>query len=207
MNLDKVEKTAGELRGKSFRFAAEVILERKLKWLVETGCYRGGPCDGESTLILGQLARVNVGVLDSYDISEEHIKKAKEHAGHGNVVFTCADSVIALSKRLERIDFAYLDSLDFDTGNPGPAQRHQLAEVGAILGKMSPGSLIMVDDCKLVEGGKNGLSHAFLVDHGWKLVFDDYQRIYDCPEPLPGPPQPKAAQSLIENYRDKMYEV
>jgi hypothetical protein len=176
--LDTVEKTAGELRGKSFRMAAEIILQHHMKWLVETGCYRGGACDGESTLILGRLATACAGVLDSYDISQEHINRARQHADGCSVAFCVGDSVLNLGRRTDPISFAYLDSLDFDTGNPGPAQRHNLAEVGAILGKMEQPGAIMVDDCKLEHGGKNGLSHPFLLDHGWKMVFDDYQRLY-----------------------------
>jgi predicted O-methyltransferase YrrM len=182
MTIDAIEKLAGDLRGKSFRNAAHYILSLSLKRLVETGCYRGGPQDGESTLILANLAFQTGGVLDSYEINQDHINKATVHVRgeHDDVAihFHLGDSAMELAERTEPIDFAYLDSRDFEVNDPGPSQKHQLAEVMAILPKMAKPGIIMVDDCKLKHGGKNGLSHPVLLENGWKLVHDDYTRIY-----------------------------
>lgn len=179
--LTRIEHLAGSQRNHTFRLAADFALAHRMVRFIETGCYRGIDADGQSTAILALLAKQTNGWAASYDIDAGHVELAKRKLeGHSLnwVEFNIGDSVIQLSKRGAPIDFAYLDSFDFWADNPGPSQRHQLAEVGAILGKMNKPGLILLDDAGIAHGGKTGLSAPFLEERGWKLLASQYQRIY-----------------------------
>lgn len=181
--LDRIETLAGCQRDKTFRTGAEFVLTHKLRWFVETGCYRGNPADGLSTLILAELAAANSGRLCSADINADAIESAKSMlASNGAdkhpVVFHNGDSVLFLSSWKLSVEFAYLDSFDHDPANPGPCQRHQLAEVGALLGKMTAPGAILLDDNVPETGGKTALSAAFLLERGWKLAAEGYQLLF-----------------------------
>lgn len=181
--IKDIMRLAGPARDMTFNIAAEFILEHQCRLIIETGCYRGIPADGQSTAIFAMLTKELNGNFIAYDISQDSIDRTVQLLlgmgllGYATLVL--GDSVSALSARKSQIQFAYLDSYDFDEKNPLPCQRHQLAEVGAILGKMTKPGMIMLDDCgPLAQGGKAGMSSPFLVEHGWKLAFDGYQRIY-----------------------------
>jgi SAM-dependent methyltransferase len=192
--LEQVELLAGNTRRKSFRLAAEFIIRHKLRRIVETGCYRGHPAataqahlenrahDGQSTVIFALLARELGCVFDSYDKNPGHVARARDLLGmfglQDSACFHVGDSVAALSRRAEPIDFIYFDSFDHSPNNPLPCQLHQLAEVGAALGKLQRPAGILLDDCKFATGGKAGLSDPFLRARGWKLEFDGYQRLF-----------------------------
>jgi hypothetical protein len=76
------------------------------------------------------------------------------------------------------IDFLYLDSYDYDAKNPLACQIHQLAEVGAAYGILSDKAIILMDDAQLEGGGKARLATDFLLERGWKIVLDKYQRLF-----------------------------
>ncbi len=179
--LTRIEALAGCQRNHTFRLAADFALAHQMTRFIETGCYRGIDADGQSTVILALLAEHTHGWATSYEIDQNHLQLAKQKlAQHklNTMEFVDGDSVIELSKRGTPVDFAYLDSFDFWPDNPGPSQRHQLAEVGAILGKMNKPGLILLDDAGIAHGGKTGLSAPFLEERGWKLMASEYQRIY-----------------------------
>lgn len=182
--LDRIELLAGSQRDKTFRAAAEFALAHKLRWFIETGCYRGNPADGLSTLILAELAAANSGRLYSVDINADSIRQAKtmlaiNGAGSHPVIFYKSDSVLFLSSWRLSVQFAYIDSYDHEPANPGPCQRHQLAEIGALLGKiLFPPCAILLDDNIPETGGKTLLSAAFLKDRGWKLAAESYQLLF-----------------------------
>lgn len=192
--LEQVELLAGNTRRKSFRLAAEFIIRHRLRRIVETGCYRGHPAatpqahienrnhDGQSTVIFALLARELGCVFDSYDKDPNHVARARALLGlfglQDSASFHVGDSVDALSRRAEPIDFIYFDSFDHNPNNPLPCQLHQLAEVGAAFGKLQRPAGILLDDCKFETGGKAGLSDPFLRSRGWKLEFDGYQRLF-----------------------------
>lgn len=180
--LDRIETLAGCQRNKTFRKAAEFILEHNCRYIVETGCFRGNPADGQSTLILAMLAHELDGLVDSVDINSSSTDLARgllaEHHLRHRVRFSESDSVVALSHFSPPIRFCYLDSYDHEAKNPGPCQRHQLAELGAIYGKMVSPCAILLDDHVAETGGKTALSAAFLGDRGWKLEMEAYQMLW-----------------------------
>lgn len=182
--LDAIERLAGTLRGKTFRAAARFVIEHKSRALIETGCYRGDPADGQSTLVLALLAKEVEGYLDSYELNTDPINHAmrlvesREGLYPAFVQFHQGDSVNSLSERDHKIHFAYLDSYDYEEPNFGPCQRHQLAELGAIYGKMQSPCAILLDDYLPKTGGKTALSAAFLKDRGWTLAAQGYQLLF-----------------------------
>lgn len=178
----RIEELTGNQRYATFKAAAEFIIKHGSVQLVETGCYRGNNGDGHSTLVLALIADAYDGVLTSYELSEDHIIKAQKLLSENNaaspVDFVCGDSVEQLSLRRTWVDFAYLDSFDHDPNNPLPCQLHQLAELGAIYGKMTAPCAILMDDNVSETGGKVKLARQFLIDRGWTLAVDAYQLLF-----------------------------
>lgn len=176
-------KLVGELaypqRAGTMMEAVQLAKDRGVKRIVETGCIRGWAGDGQSTLILAMLsARLGCECF-SFDINPVHLEKAESWLGSftSRVRFYEQDSVFGLSAFDERIDFAYLDSFDYDAKNPRPCQLHQLAEVGAIYGKLTDNAIIMMDDANLDGGGKVAMAVDFLKGNGWKVIANSYQII------------------------------
>lgn len=178
--LNQVKDWAGCQRYTTFVKAAEFILDNRCNQFIETGCYRGIPEDGQSTLILALLAKQALGgLLTSFDDNPDHIALARNLLDDHKLMpwcsFECIDSVHGLSRRKQWVDFAYLDSLDHNPKDPLPCQAHQLAEVGAVLGKMHAPCAILVDDNVPESGGKVAQSVPFLQRNGWKIVVEEYQ--------------------------------
>lgn len=180
--LDQVAKLAEPLRAPTFVKAAEFILSMPNPILCETGCYRGGTADGQSTLILAMLANHTGGIFFSHELNQEHITKARawlESNGMSNrTAFLCGDSAETLKHLRDGIDFAYLDSYDFEEAKALDAQNHQLKEAQILLPKMAPVSAFLLDDCALPLGGKAGLSAPLILEHGYKEVMSQYQRLF-----------------------------
>lgn len=179
--LTRIEQLAGPQRNRSFRIAAEWVLAHPGP-LIETGCYRGIPQDGQSTVILALLAQ-HIGIVAlSYDIRDDHISQAqallRDQHLEQFVTFIHGDSIDTLAHRKTHIRFAYLDSYDFEANDPEPSQRHQLKEAQLVVDLVDKPAAILLDDCDLPHGGKAGMSGPFLESHGWKLVYSAYQRLY-----------------------------
>jgi hypothetical protein len=183
MPEDKWLKLVGELaypqRAQTMIKAVQLVKERDLKNIVETGCIRGWAGDGQSTLIFAMLA-ARLGLeFSTYDSSDVHLKKAREWLGPfaAYTNFNLGDSVGGLSAAVGVFDLVYLDSYDYDAANPRPCQLHQLAEVGAIYGKLTYRAVIMMDDADLSGGGKVAMSVDYLKNLHWKIVANEYQII------------------------------
>lgn len=171
------------MRYQSFIMALDMLRDRHAKTLVETGTARSGDFngDGGSTIIFGDWASRNNALLYSVDISQQHIDNArkltKDYVNSGHLQLVCSDSVEFLVNFDAPIDFLYLDSFDYEWGNPKPSQEHHLKEVMAAYPYLHQESFIMIDDCTLPEGGKGKLVIEFLKEKGWKIVYDGYQVI------------------------------
>ncbi len=175
-------------RYETMQLVLQLIEEMGAQTLVETGTARDGTAgftdgDGGSTIIFAEWARDHGAEFFSVDISQKNLKKAQEAVkrtvvGHENKVhFICSDSVAYLRDFNQPIDFLYLDSYDFDPDNPGPSQHHHLREIRAAYPFLTKNSIVMIDDCNLVHGGKGKLAIEFLLQHGWKIVCNRYQVI------------------------------
>ena len=180
MKHDEIIRLCGKERGQSFSQAADCAREREVKCIIETGTYRGAACDGESTAFLSQFAEELGSDFYSVDKSEAHVTLAKQHLDSLGLKGSCAlsDSVVFLSLFMSPIGMLYLDSYDYDENNPLPAQVHQVAELGAAWGKLTPHCVVLLDDCNLPGGGKGHLSTILLLEHGFELKYDSYQRLF-----------------------------
>lgn len=168
-------------RYNSFLLSLGILEVNDSKVLVETGTARCGDSnfiwDGGSTIIFADWAHQHKAQLYSVDISADAVQKAqnaiKEYAPEATVI--CSDSVTFLEKFGKPIDFLYLDSFDYEIGNPGPSQNHHLKEIEAAYPYLHPKSIVMIDDCDFPCGGKGKLVIDFLTKRGWKVIYKGYQ--------------------------------
>lgn len=178
---ERVSAYAGDLRRPSFMLTLALAKCMGVKYIVETGTIRTKDApDGQSTRIFAEYARLTGAKFYSIDLNPNHIAMSKSEVGEllPYVEHICDDSVAWLSRCAWPIDLLYLDSYDFDFDNPGPSQRHELAEIGAAYGKIRQPAAILLDDCAVENEGKGYLGTRFLQDRGWKLVLDAYQRLF-----------------------------
>jgi hypothetical protein len=149
--------------------------------IVETGCirsrddWRGA---GNSTVLLGEYARLTGGSLTSVDIELKHCDLARSMvADLTSVAVVCSDSISWLRSGTEEIDLLYLDSLD--SFAPG-SEAHALEEVQAALPRLHHQSILAFDDtayhCKGFIG-KGGDAVPFLLKHGWRILHSGYQTV------------------------------
>ncbi len=161
--------------------------ERNLKIIVETGTARGGHMtfsgDGGFTIIVGYWCSLNQATLYSVDISPQNLKNAESMILDyvDSVKLIEDDSVHFLTNFDKKIDFLYLDSLDFEKDDPIPSQQHHLEEIKAAYDKLKPTSIVMIDDCDLPHGGKGKFVIDYLLKKGWKVVAQSYQVILIYP--------------------------
>jgi Methyltransferase domain len=164
----------------TFRTALQLIIDRNLQVLVETGCMRSHRCgEGCSTLVFSDIARDRALEFYSFDTDRNSIATAQNVVSsiRGKAKIVRGDSVTLLGAFEGPIDFLYLDSLDFIGADPDPSQQHHLKEIQAAYPHLHEKSVVMIDDCGLEEGGKGKLVIAFLLEHGWKVLQSDYQVI------------------------------
>lgn len=167
----------------SYLLVLELLKHRQAQTLIETGTARDGDenfsGDGGSTIIFGDWASKNNALLSTVDISPQAIEKAKtsteKYSDH--IDFFCCDSISFLKDFDRSIDFLYLDSFDFDFGNPLPSQEHHLKEITAAYSKLHENTIVMIDDCDLPHGGKGKLIIEFLLEKGWTIIYKGYQTI------------------------------
>lgn len=179
--IHRLEKR--DKRYASFLQALKLLKQRRAKVLVETGTARNGTLnfsgDGGSTIIFGHWASQNQAKLYSVDINPDAVINAqgvlKKYGEHVEVI--CADSIGFLADFDRLIDFLYLDSYDFDFNNPLPSQLHHLNELSKAYSKLHKDSIVMIDDCDLPHGGKGLLAIEYLLERGWKIIFQGYQVI------------------------------
>lgn len=170
-------------RRHTFDIALQLLENRKLKTIVETGTARGGNMafcgDGGFTIVFGYWAHLNNAHLFSVDISDVALANAKTMVSDylGSVHLVQDDSVHFLKHFNQVIDFLYLDSFDFDKNNPEPSQLHHLYEIEAAYNKLAPNAVVMIDDCDLPHGGKGKLVISYLLKKGWYIYAQGYQVI------------------------------
>lgn len=167
----------------TFQRVLNLMKERGVKTIVETGTARNGECncagDGCSTPIWGNWAKQNQATVYSVDIDPLAIHNSSLacSAYQDHMTFVSSDSVEFLANFNQPIDFLYLDSYDFDFSDPEPSQKHHLKEIIAAYPHLHKKSIIMIDDCDLPFGGKGKLVIDYLLDRGWKVILSAYQVI------------------------------
>ncbi|MFQ5547413.1 MAG: class I SAM-dependent methyltransferase [Woeseia sp.] len=173
-------------RRDSFRKTLELLSERQAAVLVETGTarigLRGAKSNGASTIVFGSWAKQNDALLHSVDIAEESINEAKAEVSRQGlddfVRWHLQDSLAFLAAFDQPVDFLYLDSYDYDkddTSIQRASQQHHLAEFKAIEGRLHENTLVLIDDCRLPNGGKGKLAIEYMLGRGWRILMDEYQ--------------------------------
>lgn len=167
----------------TFLSSLNLLCTRHSPVIVETGTARAGSrwcdSDGCSTLIFADWVKNHGGEFYSVDISEANLQNAADALGDARLFahLVHSDSIPFLSNFSRPIDFLYLDSYDYEYGNPNPSQQHHLKEIVAAYPWLTPTSIVMIDDCALPEGGKGKLVIAYLQERGWKVLVEGYQVI------------------------------
>lgn len=171
------------LRFKNYTKAIELMRDRDVKVIVETGTAKNGDknClgDGCSTLIFGAWAKEHGAVLYSVDIDLECLKIAEEALGNNAscVNFIHDDAISFLKNFNQPIDLLYLDSNDYYIDNPRPAQLYRLFEIKAAYPWLTEDSIVIIDDCNLPNGGSGSDAIEFLLDKGWTIYQNGHQVI------------------------------
>lgn len=210
--------TPENFRYDSFQKALDLMEERRVKVIVETGTARSGLYnfseDSYSTLIFSHWAQQHKAKVYSVDNDSLAIAAAKEetYPYADSVDCVCADSVLYLNRFNQPIDFLYLDSFDYDFNNPDSFQRHHLREIIVAYPHLTKKSIVMIDDCALPGGGKGLLVIQYLLDRGWKIVSSGYQCILaqDYPNPSSSTLDEYLAvqgfPAVIENHLEEVQE-
>lgn len=170
-------------RYQTFAYAFNLLCARNASVIVETGTARYGlvhcASDGCSTVLFAEWVKNYGGEFYSVDINANHLQIAANALGDSKsfVNFIHSDSVAFLHNFNRPIDFLYLDSFEYEFGNPGPSQEHHLKEIIAAYPWLTPTSVVMIDDCALPFGGKGKLVIEYLLARGWIILAEGYQVI------------------------------
>ncbi len=149
--------------------------------IVETGTLRdvtlGG---GHSTYKFAEFAQRYDGRAHTVDINPQSIEfcKIATFQYQDIISYNAMDSVSYLQSFNDKIDFLYLDSFDSTPGHEEEAAQHQLEEIKAALPRLAKNCIILLDDAALPHGGKTRYSSTYLEDNGFKLLLDQYQKLY-----------------------------
>jgi len=153
--------------------------------IVETGCARqedNFEGDGMSTTIFDTFVDYHGGDFYSVDINPENVRFATAKSKKANIF--CGDSVSFLYYQSQawmaqnrKIDLLYLDSFDFDMGNPHPSSLHHIFELTAIMPCQKPGTMICVDD-NFDTVGKGGYVKEFMNLINKDRIYSGYQWVW-----------------------------
>lgn len=173
------------LRGRymTMRVALNLLYIHSRHNIVETGCQRL-PDDwgaGNSTYIFAEFISMFRGHLLTIDISAENIEACKKITVEfaDRIEYVCASSLSVLPALKNPIDLVYLDSLDVpDEGNASEGQRYNLNEFKCIENLLEPGSLVLLDDNNMANGGKTKFTKMYLEQRGFKLILDHDQSLW-----------------------------
>lgn len=179
-------------RAKTFKKSLELLLVKTGdRAIVETGCARmeddwGA---GMSTVLFADFCKEFGAHLYSVDINPLALEMAKlllDKAGIPLefVSFVENDSVAFLQDFDQKIDLLYLDSLDvpiYDSPESAEllrSQAHQLREIEASFGKLSPAPIVLLDDNAFVNGGKSRFSKLSLATNGFSQILNGKQSLW-----------------------------
>ncbi len=173
------------LRGRFYtmRTALNLLYLKPRHNIVETGCQRL-PDDwgsGNSTYIFAEFVDMYRGHLSTIDINRENIDACKKITEQfaGRVEYFCADSLTILPAMTAPVDLLYLDSLDVpEIGDASAGQRHNWEELKAAERLLAPGSIVLLDDNNMANGGKTKFTKLYLEARGFKLILDWDQSLW-----------------------------
>lgn len=169
----------------TFAKCLELLDKSDAKVMIETGTSRSGLSgakpDGAATIVFGKWAKANDAFLHSVDISEDSVKGAQDEVVRQNlsdyVKVHLSDSLAFLKEFDQKVDFLYLDSYDYsdDVEVQQLSQKHHLDEFIAIEARLHPDSIVLIDDCRLPNGGKGKQVVEYMLQNNWKILINAYQ--------------------------------
>jgi hypothetical protein len=179
------EKYERFLRGRYYtlRTALNLLIQRPLHTVVETGCTRlpNDSGSGYSTYIFGDFIAHYGGHLTTIDIEPDNIRRCKEITKEfeKDITYINSDSLIALGKFTRPIDLLYLDSMDIpEEGDATAGQEHNLKEFKVAESLLHEKSIILIDDNDMENGGKSRLTKKYLKDNGYRLLLNLAQSLW-----------------------------
>jgi len=162
--------------------AIELLAKMHGKSIVEVGCMRqplthsldafDPVCcnDGHSTAFWGRTGLA----VHTVDIEPAHCAiTAQACRAYPNVQVSCGDGVEFLQNFKGTIDLLYLDAWDAVEGIPY-AERH-LEAYQAAREKLSPSSIVLIDDTDIAFGGKGRLAVPVIIRDGFDLLLGGRQ--------------------------------
>ena len=169
----------------TFRKVLQLLDRTNAKLIVETGTSRygllGAKGDGAATIVFGKWAKENGAIMHSVDISEDSVKGSQAEVNAQDlgehVQVHLSDSVQFLMNFEQQVDFLYLDSYDYskDLEVQRLSQEHHLKEFKAIEDRLHENTIVLIDDCKLPNGGKGKTVIEYMLKKDWKILIDAYQ--------------------------------
>lgn len=172
-------------RRNTFRMTLQLLARIDAKIMVETGTSRQGlraaKGDGAATIVFGKWAKEHGAMLHSVDINEQSVQesqRAVEIQGlNKHVTVYLSDSLAFLKEFKDPVDFLYLDSYDYskDPEVQIKSQIHHLEEFKAIEHRLHQKSVVLIDDCRLPNGGKGKLAVSYMTQSNWKILMNAYQ--------------------------------
>lgn len=168
----------------TFKVALNIFLQNKGNIIVETGTQRviddPGGC---STLLFSAFCQRYGKKLFTVDNDSMHMETSKQATQQYKdcITYVLMDSVMFLKEFNGQIDLLYLDSLDcpLPPQDATQAQEHNLNEFKAAYDKLHKGSILLIDDNGLENGGKTRLTKKFLLETGeWQCILDAGQTLW-----------------------------
>jgi len=161
----------------TFFSVLELLKEAKAKVIVETQTSGNFAEEGESTIIFADWASQNGASFYSIGSSQSDVQVAKNSTlVFGTKIFVVCDDAIAFMRKFDKmIDFLYLNSSDYASGNLQASQAHYLKEIVAAYPKFHEDSIVMVEDTSADGVGNHALN--FLIAKGWVILQSGYQVI------------------------------
>lgn len=164
------------------KLALNILFQQKGHNIVETGCTRRNDDygNGNSSFIYGIFTNMYGGHLTTIDIEPDYIEACKEITKpfSSNITYICEDSLVALPKLTEPINLLYLDSLDVPEGDATVCQMHNLMELKLAEPLLQKGSLVLIDDNDMENGGKSRLTKPYLASKDWVCLLDITQSLW-----------------------------
>jgi hypothetical protein len=185
--LQKLFKTlefVGSVKYLTFKAALNIFLQNNGQIIVETGTQRlKDDPGGGSTSLLGAFCKKYGKKLFTVDNDPVHLTVSRECTKKfkNSITYVLMDSVEFLRGFDQKIDLLYLDSFDcpLPPEDATEAQIHNLNELKAALPKLHKGSIILIDDSNLENGGKARLSKKYLLETGeWLCILDHGQTLW-----------------------------
>lgn len=165
----------------------EIAASLGLTQLIETGTARvrgNWQGDGQSTLVWDWLASELDGIqvlsIDrdqrAVDVADEQTEHVSFQVGNSLEVLPAIDLAV-----IQKVGLLYLDSLDFEWGQPATAAQHTLGELLKVWEHLPSGCMIAVDDCHSPYAGKHTAVAAFMSGNGIAPAFAGYQMAWIKP--------------------------